>query len=88
MRRSRSKVAISIDSGLLERVEQLRAATGETRSAVVSRALEGLTDAAAHASKVRTYVEAYRSQPETEVEVEAARRHARRVLSAVAWDEP
>jgi metal-responsive CopG/Arc/MetJ family transcriptional regulator len=88
MGRTRSKVAISIDSNLLDRVERLRAVTGESRSAVVGRALAALTAEESHASKVAAYREAYRLQPETEVQVEAARRHARKMLSAVAWDEP
>jgi metal-responsive CopG/Arc/MetJ family transcriptional regulator len=79
------KFACSIDPDLLQRVERLRARTGESRSALVSRALVKLTQEAAHAASVQRYVEAYRETPETEYEVQSARELARGVLRQVPW---
>jgi len=81
------KVAISIDSELLEEVERLRAKTGESRSAIIRRALIMLTAEETHSADVRRYVEAYREVPETREDVESARLHARRTLSLLDWDE-
>ena len=83
----RAKVAFSIDAGLLARVESIRLVTGETRSAVIGRALAQLTSDEAHAEQVRRYRAAYREQPEAVHELEAARRHARRTLTRLPWDD-
>jgi len=82
-----AKVAVSLDAKLLERVERVRERTGESRSALVSRALRQLTGDEEHARRVREYVHAYRDTPETPAEVAAARASARRSLSALPWDE-
>lgn len=76
----RAKFACSIDATLLARVERLRARSGESRSAVVSRALAKLTEQEARAVRVRRYLEAYREQPETDKEIETAAELARRAL--------
>ena len=81
------KVAVSLDAELLARVERLRRATGETRSAVFARALRQLVDAEAHARKVSEYVEGYRRIPETANEIESARSQTRRSLEGLAWDD-
>jgi predicted transcriptional regulator len=82
-----AKIAISLDRELLSRIERVRALTGESRSAVVSRALKQLTREEQHDRRVREYVQAYRDKPETAAEVGAARASAKRVLAALAWDE-
>ncbi len=82
-----TKVACSIDLQLLARVESVRKKTGETRSAFVSRALRMLTAESARALAVARYAEAYREQPESPEDVRAARRSARRALSAVSWED-
>jgi metal-responsive CopG/Arc/MetJ family transcriptional regulator len=84
----REKVAVSIDAELLERVERLRAITGESRSAFVNRALVVLTAAEARAARTRRYVEAYRARPESAGDVDVARAVARRTLARLAWDDP
>ena len=80
-----AKIAYSIDSELLERIESMRARTGESRSAFISRAVIALTSESARARAVSRYVEAYREHPETAEDVRAAHRSARRTLSRVAW---
>lgn len=81
------KVAISLDSELLRRIERLRAATGESRSAIIRRALALLTREEARAAEIRRYQEAYRETPEAQPYVDAARRLAHRSLSLLDWDE-
>jgi len=82
-----AKVAVSLDAKLLERAERMRERTGESRSALVSRALRALTGDEAHARRVREYVRAYRDTPETPAEVAAARASARRSLAALPWGD-
>ncbi len=84
---STDKVAVSVDSGLLSRVEALRYKTGETRSALFVRALRKLLDAEEHQRRVEQYVAAYREQPESADAVTAARLMARRSLAALPWDD-
>ena len=83
----RAKIACSIDAGLLARVESIRLVTGETRSAVIGRALIKLTSDEAHAERVRRYRAAYLEQPEAPGEIATARRQARRVLAHLPWDD-
>jgi hypothetical protein len=67
--------------------ESIRLVTGETRSAVIGRALTKLTSDVDHAERVRRYRAAYLEQPEAAAELVVARRHARRVLARLPWDE-
>jgi hypothetical protein len=82
-----AKIACSIDAGLLKRVETVRARTGESRSAFISRALLALTAESARAGAAKRYVEAYKAHPEGQADVVAARRTAARALSGVDWDD-
>jgi hypothetical protein len=82
-----AKIACSIDADLLARIESVRARTGESRSALTSRALIALTSESDRARAVRRYVEAYREHPERAEDVRAARSTARRALSRVAWED-
>ncbi len=82
-----SKVAFSIAPDLLERVERVRSVTGESRSALIGRALAKLTDAELTLAKVRRYVEAYGEFPETSAEVQEARARAKKSLAALPWDD-
>jgi metal-responsive CopG/Arc/MetJ family transcriptional regulator len=83
--RSAEKVAVSVDRNLLRTAERLRARTGESRSAFVSRALRILVRAEEHDARVKEYVEAYRRVPETAAEQKLARSLAKRSLRNVAW---
>jgi hypothetical protein len=81
----KAKIAITIDRHLLAQVERVRAGTGESRSAVVGRAVARLTSEDMYEARVRRYVAAYRAQPETQSDVETARRIARRTLKRLPW---
>ncbi|GMV16153.1 MAG: ribbon-helix-helix protein, CopG family [Polyangiaceae bacterium] len=81
------KLAISLDRELLRRAEQLRRATGESRSALVARALRQLLRAQEVEQLARDYVAAYRRVPETPLEVRAARALAKKSLARVEWDD-
>ena len=82
-----AKVAFSLEQELLDEVERIRARTGESRSALIARALAALTKEDARRERIARYVEAYREQPEGEAEVEAARTAARRALRRLRWDD-
>jgi len=82
-----AKIAVSLETELLRRVERVRGQTGESRSAFVSRALRRLTREDEHAQRVLEYVQAYRDKPETAAEVTAARAAAKRALAALPWEE-
>jgi metal-responsive CopG/Arc/MetJ family transcriptional regulator len=88
MPRRAEKIAVSMDADLLARAEQLRETTGESRSALVSRALRRLLHAEAHAASVREYVDAYRRVPETSIDERRAHRLASRSLASLPWEEP
>jgi hypothetical protein len=83
----RAKIAFSLDPEVLAAVERLRARTGESRSAVIGRAISQLTQAAERAERVDRYVQSYRELPETKGEIAAARQQARRVLAGLAWED-
>lgn len=82
-----AKIAVSLDAELLRRVERVREQTGESRSALVSRALRQLTREDEHARRVLEYVQVYRDKPETAADVAAARASAEHALAALPWDE-
>ena len=84
---SRAKIAISIDARLLARIERLREDTGESRSALIGRALTKLTSESAHEEQVRRYVTSYREQPETPADIAGARGRARRTLARLPWKD-
>jgi predicted transcriptional regulator len=82
-----AKIAVSLDPELLRRAESLRQSTGETRSALVARALVRLVEQHDEEARVAEYVDAYRRKPEGPAEVNLARDVARRSLTTLAWDE-
>jgi metal-responsive CopG/Arc/MetJ family transcriptional regulator len=83
----REKIAISLDSALLDQIERLRSSTGETRSAVISRALLKLTNEELHAARKRRYIEAYQELPEDKPSVKTAHKLARAALARLPWDD-
>jgi hypothetical protein len=83
----RAKIAFSVDPEVLASVERYRARTGESRSAVISRALELLTESDEKSERIARYVRSYREQPEAARDVQSARRQARRVLAALPWKD-
>ena len=68
-----AKIACSIDSALLASAEQLRARTGDNRSALIARALSGLSAEQARRTRVQEYLEGYRTKPESAIEAARAR---------------
>ena len=87
MPRATAKVAISIERELFRRAERLRATTGESRSALIGRALRQVLQAETHAKNVEQYVEAYRRTPDGRRDVSIARQMARRALEALPWED-
>lgn len=85
--KARAKIACTIDPELLGRVERLRASTGESRSAVIGRALARLMEERTRAERIRRYTQAYREHPESAAEERGARKLARRALAQLAWDD-
>src|SRR5262245_7926972 len=87
MSRSTAKVAISLERSLFLRAERLRASTGESRSALLGRALRQVLHSEAHDRDVERYVEAYKRSPETAGDQSRARRIARRSMASLPWDD-
>jgi metal-responsive CopG/Arc/MetJ family transcriptional regulator len=81
------KIAVSLDPELLDRAERVRRRTGESRSALVSRALRLLTREEEKAQRIVEYVRAYREHPETAEEIASIRAVAKRSLAAIPWEE-
>ena len=82
-----AKIAFTLDSSLLAKVERLRARSGESRSALISRALQLLTAQEEQHERVARYLVALREHPETTQEIESARRSARASVASLAWDD-
>jgi hypothetical protein len=87
MARNAEKLAISLDRELLRRAERLRRTTGETRSALMARALRQLLGTQERERQVAEYVEAYRRLPETPAVTRRARTLARRAVAQLDWDD-
>jgi metal-responsive CopG/Arc/MetJ family transcriptional regulator len=81
-----AKIAVSLPSELLRGVERLRRTTGESRSALVRRSLEGLLGRIEEAGMVREYVAGYLAHPETKEEAEAATAAAAEILAKEPWE--
>lgn len=87
MARNAAKIAISLDAGLLDSVSRVQRATGETRSAVLARAVRLLVRDEEHRARVDEYRAAYRRVPESAGDVAVARTLAKHSLANVAWDD-
>ena len=85
--RNAEKIAISVERELLARAERLRSSTGESRSALLGRALRLLLRTEGHARQVEQYVDAYQRMPESAGDERHARAQARRSLAALDWDD-
>ena len=83
----RRKIAISVSSDVFREAEELRKATGETRSAVYERAVAALLAERSRIEQCRRYVDGYRRRPETRTEVAVAQVAALTALAAEPWDE-
>lgn len=87
MPRNAAKIAISLDTALLDGVTRVQRATGESRSAVLARAVRLLIREEEHRARVDAYRAAYRRVPESAGEIAVARTLAERSLATVAWDD-
>ena len=81
------KVAITLEGTLLEGVEALRRKTGESRSAVIARAVRRLLDDERKRAQVQEYVAAYERVPERSDEVLAVAEASARSLAQLPWDD-
>lgn len=63
---------MSLDDELLVEIERVRGRTGESRSALIRRALEQLLDRERLQQQAREYRARYRSRPESAPDVAAA----------------
>jgi len=80
-----TKIAISLPEEVLAAVEKEREGSGESRSQIFRRAAELLLRQRQEREASEQYVRAYQQSPETEEEVNAARRSANAVLSEEPW---
>jgi metal-responsive CopG/Arc/MetJ family transcriptional regulator len=80
------RIAISLPRELLKSVERLRRETGETRSALVQRALREVVAQKKRAEQVHRYVEGYAASPETAEEIAAAEAAATHLLAEEPWE--
>lgn len=87
MARTSAKIAISMDPTLFDAVERVRRTTGESRSAVLARAVRLLVEADRRRAEIARYVDAYRRLPESTAEVHAARAQTRRALADLPWED-
>lgn len=79
------KIAVSLPGDLLESVESERKASGESRSQFFRRAVISLLRQKRDLEIADHYIKAYRAQPETPREIEAARRTAADGLGGEPW---
>lgn len=63
---------MSLDEELLEEIELVRRRTGESRSALIRRALGMLLETERRRKRISEYVEGYRRRPEPDEAVAAA----------------
>ncbi len=80
------KVAISLPQELMRKIERIRKATGESRSAFISRAIRQALKDREQEFLVARYVEGYRKFPETKEEIELAEASAARLLAEEPWE--
>lgn len=84
--RKASKIAISLPEEVLAAVEREREASGESRSQFFREATEALLRLRREREISEVYVRGYTAAPETEEEVEAARRAASTILAEEPWE--
>jgi metal-responsive CopG/Arc/MetJ family transcriptional regulator len=81
-----AKIAISLPEDVLAAIERERRGSGESRSEFFRRAVETLLRRQREQEMNELYVRAYQQMPETEEEVEAARRAASNILTEEPWE--
>ena len=78
------KVAISLPKALVQKIEQSRKKTGETRSAFIRRSIERSFRKIEKEKKIKAYVEGYQKEPETAEEIAEAEA-ATEILAEEPW---
>lgn len=63
---------MSLDEDLLAEIERVRKRTGESRSALIRRALEMLLESERRRQRLTDYIEGYQRHPESEAAVAVA----------------
>ncbi len=85
MRRTATKVAVSLPHELYLALERLRRKKRSSRSAVVQNALRRWVKEQEEAKANEEYIEAYRRMPETRQEIEEAEAMARDTWTEWEW---
>ena len=80
-----NKIAISLPEEVLTAVEEERQKSGESRSQIFRRAVNMLLHQQKERKLSEQYIHAYQQLPETEEEVDAARRAASSILAEEPW---
>ena len=80
-----NKIAISLPEEVLTAVEEERQKSGESRSQIFRRAVNLLLRQQKERKLSEQYIHAYQQLPETEEEVDAARRAASSILAEEPW---
>ena len=80
-----TKVAISLPEHVLKAVERERKARGESRSEFFRRAAEKLLKQEQESKAVETYIQGYRSMPESKTEIEEVHRPGADMLAEEPW---
>jgi len=84
--RTAAKITVSVDQAVLRQAERVRRRTGESRSALVARALRVVLQVDDNAELVRQYVAGYRRIPETAADKTSAHKLAARALDGLKWE--
>lgn len=79
------KVAISLPSELLARVDKYRRSSGASRSEVFRRALESQLQRKQQEEEIERYVQGYERHPESEREIEEALVAGQVALAEEPW---
>ena len=82
----KEKVAVTIDRVVLETTEKMRKRSGESRSAIVNRALRLLIADADQKTKIARYVDGYCEHPEGDEVIQTAEALATAALKGLPWD--
>ena len=80
------KIAISLPSKLLRKVESIRHQTGETRSAFIKRTIESSFKEEEKKRLVAQYIEGYQKYPESRGEANGLTELADEVLEEEPWE--
>ena len=80
-----SKIGISLPEEMLTAVEKERQQSGESRSQIFRRAVDLLLRQQKERKMSEQYIRAYQQLPETEEEIDAARRAASSILTEEPW---